>query len=35
MMLNVISSVVAYQSKDSKPQLNITASEFNAIAVIR
>jgi hypothetical protein len=33
-MLNMIAGLIAYQLKDSKPQLNITNAEFNAITVM-
>lgn len=32
-MINVIGGLVAYQLKESKPQLNITSMEFNTIVV--
>ena len=34
-MLNIIGGLVAYQLKERKPQLNITSTEFNAMAVMR
>ena len=33
-MLNMIEGFIAYQLKDNKPQLYLTNSEFNAIAVM-
>jgi hypothetical protein len=33
-MLNMIAGLIAYQLKESKPQLNITNAEFNAITVM-
>ncbi len=33
-MLNMVAGFIAYQLKDPKPQLNITNTEFNAIAVM-
>jgi hypothetical protein len=33
-MLSVIVGLIAYQLKESKPQLNITNAEFGAIVVM-
>jgi hypothetical protein len=33
-MLNMMGDLIAYQLKDSKPQLNITDVDFNAITVM-
>ncbi len=33
-MLNMVAGFIAYQLKDPKPQLNITNTECNAIAVM-
>ncbi|MBB1270430.1 IS982 family transposase, partial [Shewanella sp. SG41-4] len=33
-MLNMIGGLIAYQLKESKPQLNITDVDFNAISVM-
>ncbi len=33
-MLNMIAGLIAYQLKDSKPQLNITNAEFDALNVV-
>jgi len=33
-MLNMVAGLIAYQLKDNKPQMNITNSEFNAIAIM-
>jgi hypothetical protein len=33
-MLNMIGGLIAYQLKETKPQLNITNTEFGAIVVM-
>jgi hypothetical protein len=33
-MLNMMGDLIAYQLKESKPQLNITDVDFNAITVM-
>jgi uncharacterized membrane protein (UPF0136 family) len=33
-MLNMIGGLIAYQLKESKPQLNITDVDFNVISVM-